>query len=132
MKGCVIQPHYSFAEGEKRIHEMKLDPAPFALMKGGQKRVELRLWDEKRRKIRPGDTVLFTNTATGEILETQVVKLHLFENFEELYRSLPLLHCGYTPETVAHATPSHMERYYSAAQQRKYGVVGIELLNKEK
>ncbi len=109
------------------IHNMKLHSAPFEMIKSGKKTIELCLYDEKRRQIKAGDTIVFTNTATGETLKTTVVKLYRFDNFKELYKSLPLLQCGYTAEDVDNARPSDMEQYYSAAEQEKYGVVGIEL-----
>lgn len=108
-------------------HEMKLNPAPFAMIKSGKKTIELRLWDEKRQKIHPGDIITFTNTATREKLRATVEKLHLFRSFEELYQALPLLQCGYTQEDIHTARPSDMEQYYSAEEQKRCGVVGIEL-----
>ena len=117
---------------EKVVHGMNLNAAPFEKIKSGEKTIELRLWDEKRQKINPGDTIVFTNTDTGETLTKTVVKLHRFDNFEELYRSLPLLQCGYTEEDVSKAKASDMEQYYSAEQQRAYGVVGIELSRQRK
>ena len=109
------------------MHQMNLNPSPFAMIKSGQKTIELRLFDEKRQKIKPGDGIVFTNTATGETLSATVVNLHRFDSFEALYQSLPLLQCGYTPEDVGSAAPSDMEQYYSAEQQNQFGVVGIEL-----
>jgi ASC-1-like (ASCH) protein len=109
-----------------KIH-MNLTPAPFSMIKSGQKTIELRLLDEKRQQIRVGDNIIFTNIESGEALTKTVVKLHRFDSFEELYRALPLLKCGYTTEDVHAAHPSDMEQYYSAEEQRKYGVVGIEL-----
>ncbi len=108
-------------------HYMKLHTSPFEKIKRGEKTIELRLYDEKRRKIKPGDTIVFTNTTTGEILEAAVLKLHRFDSFDALYQSLPLLQCGYTSEDIDTATPADMEQYYSVEEQRKYGVVGIEL-----
>ena len=53
--------------------------------------------------------------------------LHRFAAFEELYRTLPLLKCGYTEEDVGNASPSDMEEYYPPEKQKKYGVLGIEI-----
>ena len=64
-------------------------------------------------------------------MDATVAKLHCFESFEALYQSLPLLKCGYTAEDINNAHPSDMEVYYSAEQQKKYGVVGIELFLSE-
>lgn len=106
---------------------MKLKPDPFEMIKNGQKTIELRLYDEKRQLINVGDEIVFTNTATAETLQTKVLKLHRFDSFAELYKSLPLLKCGYTSENVGRATPADMEQYYSVDEQNKYGVLGIEI-----
>lgn len=109
------------------VHKMKLNSAAFEMIKSGEKTIELRLFDEKRQQVKVGDKILFTNIANGETLYTTVVKLHRFNTFNELYKSLPLLKCGYTFENVDKATPSDMEQYYSVEEQRKFGVVGIEI-----
>lgn len=109
------------------MHNMKLHPAPFEMIKKGEKTIELRLFDEKRQQIKAGDRIVFTNTATGETVGRTVLRLHRFQSFDKLYQCLPLLKCGYTAEDVDNAEPSDMEAYYSAAEQEKYGVVGIEL-----
>ncbi|MGN1112699.1 MAG: ASCH domain-containing protein [Acutalibacteraceae bacterium] len=109
-------------------HRMKLNPSPFTMIKSGEKTIELRLNDEKRQKIKIGDEIEFENTDDStQVLNAKVLNLYKFCSFEELYKSLPLLKCGYTSDDVCTAKPSDMERYYSAEQQKKYGVVGIEL-----
>ena len=108
-------------------HNMKLHKSPFEMIKSGEKTIELRLYDEKRRQIKVGDRIVFTNNVTGETLEMAVVKLHIFDSFGELYRALPLLQCGYTSESIDKADPADMELYYSREEQQRYGVVGIEL-----
>lgn len=102
------------------------------MIKSGAKNIELRLYDEKRQKLKVGDVIVFTNVSTGETLNAAVMKLHIFNNFDELYKELPLLQCGYTSENIDRAAPGDMEEYYSVEEQKKYGVVGIELyrLNK--
>lgn len=108
-------------------HYMKLKPFPFEMIKSGDKTIELRLFDEKRQKISPCDSIEFTNTQTGEVIKAEVLALHCFDSFKELYESLPLTKCGYTEENVKTAHFSDMEAYYSKEEQQKYGVVGIEL-----
>ena len=109
------------------VHNMKLHSSPFEMIKSGEKTIELRLFDEKRQKIKVGDEIIFTDVATGETVTKIVADLHIFGSFDELYKSLPLLKCGYTSEDVGDAHPSDMDRYYSVEEQKKYGVVGIEL-----
>lgn len=109
------------------VHAMKLFSAPYEMIKSGEKTIELRLYDEKRQQIKVGDAITFTNTANGEKLTATVKKVHRFNSFEELYKSLPLLQCGYTVENIDAASPQDMEQYYSAEEQKRYGVVGIAL-----
>ena len=119
------------------IHEMKLNPEPFSLIKNGTKKIELRLYDEKRRKIKIGDTIVFTKTGSSnsttinnskpEQLEVTVTNLFVFDSFEELYQNLNLLECGYTKENIEKAHPEDMEEYYSKELQEKYRVVGIQI-----
>ena len=111
------------------IHNMKLHSAPFEKIKCGQKTIELRLFDEKRQKIKAGDVIEFTNTSNGDKMRATVKKLHRFDSFEEMYKTLPLLQCGYTAEDIDTAHPSDMEQYYSAKEQEEYGVIGIELFS---
>ena len=106
---------------------MKLKHAPFEMIKSGQKTIELRLYDEKRQLINVGDEIVFTNTVTGETLQTKVLKLHRFDSFADLYKSLTLLKCGYTRENVGSASPADMEQYYSVDEQNKCGVIGIQI-----
>ena len=109
------------------VHRMKLNPAPFEMIKSGEKTIELRLFDEKRRQLKVGDEIIFTNNTTGETLSKKVIALHTFASFDELYQTLPLLKCGYTPADIDTAAPADMESYYSKEEQSKYGVLGIEL-----
>lgn len=108
-------------------HEMRLNPAPFRMIRSGEKTIELRLYDEKRRRIAVGDTITFTETDTGAKMRVTVTALHVFPSFAELYRALPLTKCGYTEAEQKAACPDDMLAYYSAEQQRQYGVVGIEV-----
>ena len=112
----------------KTQHRMRLDPGPFDKIAAGQKTIELRLYDEKRRRIKPGDVIRFENSQhSGEMLRMTVQELYVFPSFRELYASLPLLQCGYTEETISSASPDDMNRYYSEEEQRKYGVAGIRI-----
>ena len=112
---------------KNNCHQMKLSPMPFGLIKNGVKTIELRLYDDKRKKLKVYDIITFTNTENGETITKQVKELHRFDSFKELYDTLPLLKCGYTAEDVDTAHPSDMEQYYSSEEQKNYGVVGIEL-----
>lgn len=106
-------------------HQMKLHIQPFDAIKAGTKTIEMRLYDEKRRKISVGDTIIFTNEVTKETINVQVVALHIMESFEQLYNKFNKLALGYMEYEIALYTD--MEAYYLPKEIKKYGVVGIEI-----
>lgn len=110
-----------------KIYQMALQQEPFAQIAQLNKTIELRLWDEKRQKLKLGDWIEFTSLSTNQKLTVEVINLHLFPSFGHLYESLDLKACGYREEEVAQARPEDMESYYSKDQQAQFGVVGIEI-----
>ena len=110
------------------LHYMHLEPEAFAAMEAGEKTIELRLCDEKRRRIQAGDVIRFEDTEDErELLFVQVEGMRFFASFDELYAALPLHKCGYTEEATKTASPRDMDAYYSPQEQAKWGVVGIEV-----
>ena len=107
------------------IHKMKLNQEYFEHIKNGQKTIEMRLFDEKRRLVKPGDKIEFENRTTGETLLTEVVALHIFKSFDSLYGYFDKTVLGYNQDEIAQ--PSDMGQFYSKEEQEKYGVVGIEI-----
>ena len=109
------------------LHKMQLAPQPMSKIKSGRKTIELRLYDEKRRLIKIGDKIEFTDTENPENkLLVKVLGIYRFESFAELYEKLDLLKCGYDEYSVKTASPKDMNIYYSEERQAEYGVVGIE------
>lgn len=47
-------------------HSMKLNAEPFEAIRNHKKTVEIRLNDEKRQKVKIGDTIVFTNIDDSE------------------------------------------------------------------
>jgi len=107
------------------IHELRLNNEPFELIKKGSKTIEMRLYDEKRKLIKENDIIEFTNRLTNEKIRTRVIKLHLFNSFNELYNNFDNICLGYKENEIKN--PKDMEKYYSKEEQNKYGVVGIEI-----
>lgn len=107
------------------IHKMKLKDKPFKSIKAGTKTIELRLYDEKRKLLNVGDVIEFTNIDTKEVIKVEILQLHRFNNFDDLYKHFNKISMGYEVNEVAN--PSDMEEYYSKEEQQEYGVVGIEI-----
>lgn len=112
---------------------MHLKENPFLKIWEGKKTIELRLYDEKRRKIKVGDLIEFENESNPrQKITANVIAIHTFESFMQLYAELPLEKCGYAPNEVNQASASDMDAYYAPEEQKKYGVVGIEFVVTEK
>lgn len=105
---------------------MKLDRAPFNAVKSGEKTVELRLYDEKRRAVSVGDEIEFTCTDGGEKLSAKVCALHVFKDFKELFEALPASDIGYKGREES-ADYRDMYAYYTKEKIAEHGVVGIRL-----
>ncbi len=111
------------------IHTMKLKDEPFRKIQNGKKTIELRLFDDKRKRIRVGDEIVFSNNECPiSKIQVKVINLFRFNNFKELYATLPLEKCGYSSTELTTACPSDMCIYYSKEEQDCYGVVGIEFI----
>lgn len=109
-------------------HIMRLNPLPFKMIASGEKTIELRLNDEKRRKLNRKDLITFVNTEDSiKTITAEVIDIYKYKSFKELYTDLPLLKCGYAKEDISNAKPEDMIEYYSEEQQKKYGVLGIEI-----
>lgn len=111
------------------LHKLDLRPTPFSLIKTGKKIYELRLYDKRRRGILPGDVIEFTNQTSGEKLAVNVVSLHIFNDFKQLYQSLNPLSLGY--EVGEDVSYKDMEQYYPQERQRAYKVVAIKITLKD-
>ncbi|MDO4963671.1 MAG: ASCH domain-containing protein [bacterium] len=107
------------------IHNMKLNDEPFNKIKSGSKTIEMRLYDEKRSLIKIGDIIYFTNRSTNESLEVKVINLYKFNSFKELYQNFDKTILGYNLNEIA--SYKDMFKYYSLEDEKKYGVVGIEI-----
>lgn len=107
------------------MHFMNLHPAPFASIKAGVKDVEMRLYDDKRRLIKVGDQITFTNNVSGEQLTASVLAVNNFASFEELYNAYDKIRIGYNESEIAN--PEDMKQYYPDTEMQKSGVCAIEI-----
>lgn len=107
------------------IHEMRLNNEPFIKVKEGIKTVELRLLDEKRKTLRVGDKIIFTNRANNEKIDVLVTNLFKADSFAPIYEKYSKVAMCYNEEDDA--KPEDMEEYYSKEEIKKYGCIAIEI-----
>lgn len=108
-------------------HEMKLQPKYYDFILNGTKRIEIRLFDEKRQQIKIGDTIKFLKEP--ELIESfnvKVVDLLRYNNFEEMFKDFDisvLVDKSMTKEELI----SVLEEFYTKEKQEQYGVLGIKI-----
>lgn len=107
------------------IHYMNLNPKPFKWIASGKKDVEMRLNDERRKDLKAGDLIEFTNTGSGEKLLVEVVACHPFKDFYQLYKAYPKTRIGYSK--FSKADPGDMLQYYPQEKIDRYGALAIEI-----
>ena len=114
-------------------HDMSLRESPFRAVASGRKVIEMRLYDPKRQLIRVGDEIRFTLVGSKEAVTADVVGLHYFPSFVELYAALiprvGTAGLGYADGEIPH--PEDMLDYYSEDSITRYGVIGIEIRVRE-
>jgi ASC-1-like (ASCH) protein len=111
-------------------HAMGLYEEPFESMKTGKKEFEVRLYDEKRRKIKVGDIIEFMRIPeNGETLQVEVLELRPYDTFRDMYEDIPfsLFDCeGWTMEEMLEGTYD----IYTREQEKQWGTLAIKIKSK--
>lgn len=109
------------------IHQMNLYEEYFDSIKIGKKKVEVRLNDAKRRKIKIGDLIEFVNVSNQEnTLTVKVIDLKQYPTFKEMYQSITFkeFDCdGWTLEEMIDGTYD----IYTPEQEEEWGTLAITI-----
>lgn len=108
-----------------KTHEMNLQPQYFDFIKDGTKRIELRLFDEKRQQIQLGDTIEFAKSE-DEKLKAKVIGLLRYGSFSDLFEDFDisiLADKSMTKQELLNV----LSEFYTPEKQTEYGVLGIRL-----
>lgn len=108
--------------------DMKLTKDNFNAIVKGTKRVELRLNDEKRKKIQLGDIITFHLVDDyNKSFKVIVVGLSKYKNLQDLinnYKIESLISKNITPKELIKLFNS----IYTLEEQEKYGILGISFI----
>lgn len=68
----------------------------FELIKSGQKDIELRAYDEKRKKMKAGDKfLLFDAENPDEYIICEILNMHVAPDFESLFKKIDIKRSGF-------------------------------------
>lgn len=108
-------------------HEMKLQPEYYNFILNGTKRIEIRLFDEKRQQIKIGDIIKFSKEPDlNESFNAKVTGLLRYNSFKEMFKDFDisiLSDKSMTKEELIDV----LEQFYTKEKQEQYGVLGIRI-----
>lgn len=97
----------------------------FEIVKNGKKDIEVRINDEKRRKLNVGDTLIFLKRPNDdEEIRAKVVSLEYYDYFHNLVDNYDMERI-YLKEYTKEQYLEEMKRFYTLEEQRDNGVVAI-------
>ncbi len=110
---------------EKMEHTMRLNETPFYSMKSGRKKVEVRLNDEKRRRVKVGDTITFTKIPEGnETLTVEVIGLKQYSSFKDMYENIPASDFDAVGSSIGEMVEQTYQ-IYSPEKEKEWGTLAI-------
>ena len=113
--------------GDIMIHEMKLQPKYYDYILNGTKRIEIRLYDEKRSQIKIGDTIKFLKEPDlKESFNVKVTGLLRYNSFEEMFKDFDISILSDKSMTKKELI-NVLEEFYTKEKQEQYGVLGIRI-----
>lgn len=109
------------------LHQMRLQQGAFDKIKSGNKILEMRVCDEKRRKLELGDKIEFSlMDKPQEKVVVEIIGLLRYERFADLISDLPAAYLGYR-ESEKEYLKNSMYEIYTPEEEKKYGVLGIRI-----
>ncbi len=108
-------------------HEMKLQPEYYNYILNGTKRIEIRLFDEKRKQIKLGDTIkILKEPELNESFKTKVIGLLRYNSFEDMFKDFDISILSDKSMTKEELI-AVLEQFYTKEEQQQYGVLGIRI-----
>ena len=109
----------------RKMHEMNLQPKYFDFIKNGTKRIELRLFDEKRQKIQLGDIIEFAKS-DDEKFKAEVIGLLRYNSFNDLFEDFDISILADKSMTKQELLDV-LSEFYTPEKQAEFGVLGNRL-----
>ncbi|MBO8175292.1 MAG: ASCH domain-containing protein [Thermococcus sp.] len=104
------------------IVKMNINQKYIWFIKNGKKKIEVRLYDEKRRRLKRGDIILVNN---GD-LKLKVKDIRTYNSFRELLLKEGFKNVIPMASSLEEAL-RELYNIYSPEEEKKWGVVAIEI-----
>lgn len=108
---------------DSKTHKLNLNPIYFDLIKNGEKTLEGRLNDDKRKIFNVGDKIVFyKEPERTETMNAIILDKYLFNDFEEMADKMNKADLGFANKTKQEMIETY-RNIYTCDDERKYGVV---------
>lgn len=98
----------------------------FDLIQTKRKSIEIRVNDEKRKKIKVGDAITFyLLPKQTETITVSVTALKVFASFKDLYENIDFTLLGRADKSMEWMIAASYD-FYKREDEQKYGVLAIE------
>jgi len=97
----------------------------FEMIKSGIKDIELRAYDEKRKKMKIGDKFLLYDAENSDnYIICKILNMHIAPNFETLFNKIDIKRSGFNNIAQLKET---VFKFITESEFAKHAVVGIEI-----
>lgn len=103
---------------------MHLESEIFDLVNDNIKDIEVRINDEKRRKLKIGDIITIINRGNNESIDVKIVNLEYFSSFNDCINNYDLKRL-YNDKITSDEFLNLLYRFYTKEEEKEYGVVAI-------
>lgn len=106
------------------VFNMNLQDNFFNMVRNNSKTLEVRLLDDKRKALKIGDTIIFSNSS-NQTIHVTIISLSIYNNFEELLQNNNPVEIG----LINSSKKDTIEQLYSIYPEEKcyqYKVLAIK------
>jgi len=103
---------------------MHLESEIFDLVNNNIKDIEVRINDEKRRKLKVGDIITIKNRGNDDSIKIKIINLEYFPSFINCINNYNLNRL-YNDKITSNEFLNLLYKFYTKEEEKKYGVVAI-------
>ncbi|MBQ8749275.1 MAG: GNAT family N-acetyltransferase [Clostridia bacterium] len=115
--------NWTIRKNSFKVHSLNLAPIYFDLINSGEKTLEGRLNDEKRKEFNIGDKITFyKEPEKTETMKAIILNKYIFNNFDEMANTLDKKELGFQTKTKQEMVDVY-RTIYTKEDEQKHGVV---------
>jgi ASC-1-like (ASCH) protein len=109
------------------LYQLKVHEEPFERMQKGERVLEIRLFDEKRQRLKLGDWIEFADANDmKKTIRAEIIGLIRYKTFGDIVDDMPAALLGYE-ESEKGYLKSSMYEIFTKEEEAANGVLGIRI-----